>query len=103
MTIKEVLPVLGTILGVGAMFGIIPFIMFVVFPFFQSLSPEGRFEKFVHQQCLQGNEIAILIRRDGTRFYRDQDFKLARAAIEGNEHAIRALKLDSESHKKRSY
>lgn len=97
MTIKDIAPVLGPILSVVAAICFIPVMVFVVFPFFESLSSEKRLEKFVDDQCLQGNEMAILIRRDGTRYYAKRDYKLIRSAIEGNEYAIKALKLDPQS------
>lgn len=103
MSFKEILSFLGPLLGVGIAICSVPLMMYVIFPFFQSLSPEKRFEKFIDDQCLLGNEIAILIRREGTRYYLDKDFALIRAAIEGNENAVRALKLDSETLKKKNY
>lgn len=81
----------------------IPLMMYVVFPFFESFSAEKKLEKFIEEQCLLGNEIAIQIRRDNIRYYADSDYKLVRAAIEGNENAARALRLDKESLQKKSY
>ena len=95
MAAKEVLTIIGIVFGVGAMLCFIPFMAYVVFPFFINLTPEKRLEKFIDEKCLQGNEIAIRIRREGFRYYRDRDYKIVRAAIEGNVHAVRALNLDS--------
>ena len=52
-------------------------------------------EKFINEKCLEGNEIAIQIRREGCRYFSDKDYNLVRAAIEGNQYAIRALKLET--------
>lgn len=95
MDFDKVVVVLSTILGLVAVICFIPFLSFIVFPFFQSFSPECRIEKFVNEHCLQGNEVAILIKRERLSHYTDRDHALIRAAIEGNESAIKALKLDS--------
>jgi hypothetical protein len=95
MTVTNIFTILGTILGVGAAMCFIPFIVFVVFPFFNSFSPEKRLERFIDEKCLEGNEVAIRIRREGLfRYHSHNDNKLIRAAIEGNEYAIKALKLE---------
>lgn len=95
MTIKDVSTVLVSIAAICAAASIIPFMVFVIFPFFHSLTPEKRLEKFIDENCLQGNEVAIRIRRERIRYYCDGDYKLVRAAIEGNVNAIRALKLET--------
>lgn len=95
----DLLSILGPALAFIAMLCIAPFIIFIAFPLFQSLSREKRFEKFVDDQCIQGNQIAILIRRERMSYLSDRDHKLMQAAIEGNENAIKALKLDPESQK----
>lgn len=87
------IPIFCTVIA----FSFIPLCMYVIFPFFHSLSQEQRFEKYINNQCLQGNEIAILIRREGIRYYNEKDYQLIRAAIQGNVHAIKALKLDKET------
>jgi hypothetical protein len=94
MEIKNIITVLGTIFCSIAVIGSIFFMGFVLFPFLSGLSPEKRLEKFIDKKCLEGNEIAIRIRRQGIRYFSDRDCGLVRAAIEGNEHAIRALKLE---------
>jgi hypothetical protein len=95
MNIDQIITVFGAILAALAMICFIPFLTLVVFPFFQSFSPEHKIENFVNKHCLQGNEIAILIKRERLSYYSERDHTLIRAAIEGNENAIRALKLDS--------
>lgn len=94
MTIKDALPIFISISAICAAIFIIPLMAYVIFPFVNSLSPEKRLEKFIDEKCLQGNEVAICIRRDRIRYYSDRDCKLIRAAIEGNVYAIRALKLE---------
>lgn len=103
MTFKEIIAIILPFVGIGIAFCFVPFMMYIVFPFFQNLSPEKKFEKYIDEQCLQGNEIAICIRRGGIRYYFDRDYKLVRAAIEGNEYAIRALKLEAENQTKKNY
>lgn len=98
MKIGEILSVILTIL---ASICFLPFMMYIVFPFFESFTPEKKLEKLIEQQCLLGNEIAIQIRRDNFRYYANSDYKLVRAAIEGNVNAAKALKLDNESLKKK--
>jgi hypothetical protein len=95
MAIKEAITILGTITAIIVAASFIPLMAYVVFPFFNSLSPEKRLEKFINEKCLEGNETAIQIRREGYRYYSEKDYKLVRAAIEGNKHAIRALKLET--------
>ena len=99
MTVKDLLSIICVVGSILSALLLVPFLIYVVFPFFNSFSPEKKLERLVDEQCVQGNEIAIRIRRDGTRYYYDRDYKLVKAAIEGNENAIRALKLDSETHK----
>ena len=82
-----------SIIYLTAIGGSVFFVGFVLFPFFSNLSPEKRLEKFIDNRCLEGNEIAIQIRRQNIRYFGVRDFKLVRAAIEGNKHAIRALRL----------
>lgn len=82
---------------------IIPLTLYVVFPFFQSLSPEKKLEKYIDQQCILGNEIAISIRRRNIRYYNDSDKRLIKSAIEGNQNAIKALNLDQETINKKLY
>lgn len=94
MEIKNILTVLGTIICSVTIVGSIFFMGFVLFPFLSGLAPEKRLEKFIDKRCLEGNEIAIRIRRQNMRYFSDRDCSLVRAAIEGNEHAIRALKLE---------
>jgi hypothetical protein len=103
VTINDLALIGGSVLTIVVSICFIPLMMFVVFPFFERLSSEKRLEKFVDNQCLRGNEIAILVRREGNRYYDKRDYKLIRAAIEGNEHAIKALKLDPESRKNKNY
>ena len=76
--------------------GVVPFILDIVFPFFKGFSSEKRMEKYSNEHCIKGNDIAILIRRDKLNYYLERDYDLIRAAIEGNENAIKALKLDRE-------
>lgn len=102
MTLKEILLFLAPIFFITTSLCLVPFLMYVVFPFFQSFSPEKRFEKYIDDKCIQGNEVAILIRREGVRSYLDKDYKLIKEAIEGNEYAIKALKLDAETLKKKN-
>lgn len=99
MTVNGLVSVLGVFGALVMAFCLVPFLVFIVFPFFNSLTAEKRLEKFINDQCLQGNEIAIRIKRDKIRFYDNTDYALVRSAIQGNEHAIRALKLDPESQK----
>lgn len=94
MTLKEMLPFLGPILVITTSICLVPFLMYIVLPFLQSFSPEKRFERYIDKKCIQGNEIAILIRREGLKYSLSKDYELMQAAIEGNEHAIKALKLD---------
>jgi hypothetical protein len=96
MIIKNVLIVCGVVVGgVGALC-FIPFMAYIVFPFFFNLTPEKRLEKLVDVKCVEGNEIAIQIRQDRFKsYYSESDCRLIRAAIEGNKYAIKALKLDS--------
>ncbi len=79
--------------SIFAIFGLILFMGFFVFPFLNSLSPEKRLEKYIDKKCLEGNQVAIHIRRKNM-FYMYPNIRLIRAAIDGNEHAIKALKLD---------
>ena len=76
--------------------GVVPFILDIVFPFLKGFSSEKRMEKYINEHCIKGNDIAILIRRDKLNYYLERDYDLIRAAIEGNENAIKALKLDRE-------
>ena len=94
MEIKNIITVVSTIICSFAVVGSVFFMALVLFPFLSSLTPEKRLEKFIDKKCLEGNEIAIRIRRQNMRFFGDGDCRLVRAAIEGNEHAIRALKLE---------
>lgn len=95
MEIKNIITVLGTIICSVAIVGSIFFIGFVLLPFLSGLTPEKRLEKFIDKKCLEGNQVAIRIRRQNMRYFCDRDCRLVRAAIEGNEHAIKALKLES--------
>jgi hypothetical protein len=103
MTIKNFISVFGTVLCAVILSCFVPFLSYVVFPLFNSFSPESRLEQFVDEHCLQGNEIAILIRRERISRYLEKDYMLIRAAIEGNENAIKALKLDPGTRKGKSY
>jgi|HubBroStandDraft_6_1064221.scaffolds.fasta_scaffold1219398_2 hypothetical protein len=94
MGIKNILTLIGTIVCSFAVAGFIFFMAFVFFPFLSSLAPEKRLEKFIDKKCLEGNEIAIRIRLQNIRYFGDRDCSLVRAAIKGNKHAIRALKLE---------
>lgn len=100
MEIKEILILVLAIVGPACL---VPFIMHIVFPFFESFSAEKKLEKFIEEQCILGNEIAIQIRRDNIRYYAVSDYKLVRAAIQGNENAARALNLDKETLQKKNY
>jgi hypothetical protein len=95
MEIKNIISIVGTIICSMAVVGSIFFMAVVFFPFLSSLAPEKRLEKFIDKKCLEGNEIAIRIRRQNMRYFSDRDCALVRAAIEGNEHAIKALKLET--------
>lgn len=95
MEIENIITVLGAIACFVAVVGSMFFMGFVLFPFLSGLAPEKRLEKFIDKKCLEGNQIAIRIRRQGMRYFGDRDCRLVRAAIEGNEHAIKALKLES--------
>ncbi len=99
MEIKNIVTIVGAIICSVAVFCFIFFMAFVLFPFLSSFAPEKRLEKFIDTKCLQGNEIAIRIRRQGIRYFSDRDCRLVRAAIEGNEHAIKALKLEPANNK----
>jgi hypothetical protein len=99
MEIKNILTVLGMIICSVTIVGSIFFMGFVLFPFLSGLAPEKRLEKFIDKKCLEGNEIAIRIRRQNMRYFSDRDCRLVRAAIEGNEHAIKALKLEPSENK----
>jgi hypothetical protein len=94
MEIKYIISIVGTVICSMAVVGSIFFMAVVLFPFLSSLAPEKRLEKFIDKKCLQGNEIAIRIRRQNMRYFSDKDCTLVRAAIEGNEYAITALKLE---------
>jgi hypothetical protein len=96
MTYTNIFTILGTVAGVVAAICFVPLLAFVVFPFINGLSPEKRLEKFIDKKCLEGNEVAIRIRREGLRYCRDTDYRLIRGAIEGNKYAIKALKLEFE-------
>jgi hypothetical protein len=94
MNIDDILHVLFTIIVVLSMFSIVPLVLFVLFPFFQSFTYEKRIEKLIDEECLKGNEIAIRIRRREISYFADRDHLLIKEAINGNENAVRALKLD---------
>jgi hypothetical protein len=94
MEIKNIITVFGTIVSSVAVVGSIFFLGFVLFPLLSGLAPEKRLERFIDKKCLEGNEIAIRIRRQNVRYFSDRDHRLVRAAIDGNEHAIRALRLE---------
>lgn len=96
MTTEELSPILGIIAGMGTLICMFPLLLYVVFPFFENFSQEKKLEKFIDEKCLEGNQIAIRIRRQNFSYYSKRDYKLIRAAIQGNEHAIKALKLDAE-------
>lgn len=72
----------------------IPVFLFVIFPYINRFSAEERFNRFVNTECIKGNEVAILIKRQRIRYYNYNDYFLARSAINGNKNAIKALNLD---------
>lgn len=92
---KEIKSTLQNVFGCTCVICFIPFMYFIVLPFFNSFTPENRLEKFINDECIEGNEIAIRIKRERIRYHNNNDYNLVRSAIEGNEHAIRALGLDS--------
>lgn len=94
MEIKNIITVLGAIIGSVVVIGSVFFMGFVFFPFLSGLAPEKRLEKFIDKKCLEGNELAIRIRRQNIQYFSGRDYVLVQAAIDGNEHAIRALKLE---------
>ena len=96
MELKDVINVGSVIIVFISIFVLMFVLFFVVFPFIQSFSPEKRFERFVDEKCLEGNEVAIRMRRNRLRYYSDRDFNLYREAINGNENAVKALNLDKE-------
>ena len=103
---KEVISFIGEFIGVFTVLTIgVCFMVFILnyaFPYISSLSPERRLEKFIDEECLKGNKVAIMIRQNKS-YISDKDHLLIRQAIEGNENALKALKLDEESRKKYPY
>ena len=93
MTLNDFFSGMGLVLGPVFLVVFFMFIMFVMPSFFSEFSAERRLERFVDQKCIEGNEIAIKIRRE--RIYIIcRDAQLIRAAIDGNQNAIKALRLD---------
>jgi len=82
------------IISVFASILCVPIMLFVIFPYINRFSAEERFNRFVNTECIKGNEIAILIKRQRIRYYNCNDYVLAKSAIKGNKNAIKALNLD---------
>lgn len=90
MGIKSVLLIMAMAIVVLAFWGLL---FSYGFPFFDQFSKNSRLQRFVDKGCLDGNEVAIKIKKRGLYRFRD-DGELVKEAINGNEFAYKALRLD---------